>query len=34
MKKAELYDIGNEQKIKVELQWIYSKVKLLLDIKT
>ena len=32
MKKDKLYDIGNGQQIRLSLQWIYSKVKLLEDI--
>ena len=32
MKKDDLYDIGGNQQIRVALQWIYSKKKLLRDI--
>ena len=33
MKKSRLCDLGNGSQIRVDVQWIYSKVKLLEDIK-
>lgn len=33
MKKDRLYDVGNGAQLRVAIQWIYSKVKLLEDIK-
>ena len=33
MKKDRLYDVGNGSQLRVAIQWIYSKVKLLEDIK-